>query len=88
MVGTILAGDMVSLLIMWLVVLVGLLDIRLGSAPSGDVTIGLSSTRPGEGSVTPNQVTFTPAAWNVRRTVTVKGRREPVEVCEILGVEQ
>jgi hypothetical protein len=22
------------------------------------------------------------------RTVTVKGRREPVEVCEILGLEQ
>jgi hypothetical protein len=51
----------------------GTFRISLGSAPSSDVIVGLNSTRPDEGRVTPAQVTFTPADWNVPRIVTVKG---------------
>jgi hypothetical protein len=47
--------------------------IVLTSQPSADVTIGLSSSDPTEGTVSPTNVTFTPAEWNVAQTVTVTG---------------
>ena len=51
----------------------GTFRIRLGSAPLSDVVVGLNSTRPDEGRVTPAQVTFTPSNWNQFQNVTVKG---------------
>src|SRR5262249_55301779 len=41
--------------------------------PTADVTIGLSSSDPSEGTVSPASVTFTPANWNAPQTVTVTG---------------
>jgi hypothetical protein len=48
-------------------------SLVLGSQPTADVTIALSSTRPDEGAVSPSQVTFTPGNWNTRSWVTVTG---------------
>jgi hypothetical protein len=48
-------------------------SLVLGSQPTADVTIALSSTRPDEGAVSPLQVTFTPGNWNTRAWVTVTG---------------
>jgi hypothetical protein len=47
--------------------------IVLTSQPTGDVTIGLSSSDITEGTVTPSSITFTPENWNVPQTVTVTG---------------
>lgn len=48
-------------------------QIVLNSRPHDDVTIGLSSSRPSEGTVTPTSVTFTRANWAAPQNVTVKG---------------
>ena len=45
----------------------------LSTPPTADVTIDLSSSDPGEGTVSPTSVTFTPVDWNVPQTVTVTG---------------
>jgi hypothetical protein len=45
--------------------------IALASAPTADVTVGLSSTDPSQGSISPTLLTFTPANYNVPQTVTV-----------------
>ncbi|HEU4385626.1 MAG TPA: Calx-beta domain-containing protein [Anaeromyxobacteraceae bacterium] len=45
----------------------------LGSQPTADVTIPLSSSRPTEGTVSPASVVFTSANWNLPQTVTVTG---------------
>jgi hypothetical protein len=45
----------------------------LGAQPTADVTIDLSSSDPGEGTVSPTSVTFTPVDWNIAQTVTVTG---------------
>ena len=47
--------------------------VVLGSQPTDDVTIGLSSSDTTEGTVAPSSLTFTPANWNVAQTVTVTG---------------
>ena len=47
--------------------------IVLGSQPSADVTIALSSSDETEGTVSPSSLTFTSANWNVSQTVTVTG---------------
>ena len=47
--------------------------IVLDTAPTADVTIGLSSNDTTEATVSPASVTFTPANWNVPQTVTVTG---------------
>lgn len=47
--------------------------IVLASVPAADVTIGLTSSDPTEGTVAPCSVTFTPATWNVPKSVTVTG---------------
>src|SRR5262249_18301627 len=47
--------------------------IVLDTAPTGNVTIGLSSSDTTEATVSPASVTFTPANWNVPQTVTVTG---------------
>ena len=48
-------------------------SLVLESPPTADVTITLSSTNPGQGSLSRSTVTFTPANWNVAQTVTVTG---------------
>lgn len=47
--------------------------IRLGSQPTASVTIPLSTSRPEEGLVTVESVTFTPLDWLVPQSVTVVG---------------
>jgi len=45
----------------------------LDSIPSADVTIGLSSNNPAEGTVDPMTVTFDSANYNIAQTITVTG---------------
>jgi hypothetical protein len=47
--------------------------IVLHTEPTADVTIGLSSSDPTEGTVAPASVTFTPLNWNVPQTVVATG---------------
>jgi regulation of enolase protein 1 (concanavalin A-like superfamily) len=47
--------------------------IKLGSAPTADVTIDLSSSDPGEGMPDKDSLTFTSANWSTAQTVTVTG---------------
>lgn len=48
--------------------------VKLTKAPLSDVTIGLSSSAPDEGTPSPESLTFTPKNWNVAQTVTVTGQ--------------
>ncbi len=48
-------------------------SVKLDSQPAADVTIGLSSSDAGEGTVAPTVLTFTPGNWDTPRTVTVTG---------------
>ena len=52
--------------------------IVLDSQPTGNVTIGLSSNDPGEGTVSPSSVTFTAGNWNAPQVVTVTGQNDNV----------
>ena len=45
----------------------------LNAQPTADVTIALSSSDTGEGTVAPASLTFTAANWNMAQTVTVTG---------------
>ena len=45
----------------------------LDSQPTADVTVDLTTTKAGEGTVSPTTVTFTPSNWNVAQTITVTG---------------
>ena len=47
--------------------------VQLDTAPSGNVTIPLSSDDVTEGTVAPASLTFTPLNWNVPQTVTITG---------------
>ncbi|MFC1670271.1 hypothetical protein ACFL20_07740, partial [Spirochaetota bacterium] len=47
--------------------------IVLNSPPTADVTIGLTSSDTGEGTVSPASVTFTSGNWNAPQTVTITG---------------
>jgi hypothetical protein len=47
--------------------------VVLNSQPTGNVTIGLTSSDTGEGTVSPGTLTFTTANWNTPQTVTVTG---------------
>src|SRR5678815_4455298 len=53
--------------------------IVLNSQPTADVTIGLSSSDPSEGTVSLASVTFTTANWNAPRTVTVTGVNDLID---------
>lgn len=48
-------------------------SLSLAAEPGAPVTIQLASSNTGEGTVDPASVTFTPAAWNEAKTVTVTG---------------
>jgi hypothetical protein len=47
--------------------------VGLTSQPTADVTIPLSSSDTTEGTVSPANLVFTTASWNVQQTVTVTG---------------
>ena len=47
--------------------------VVLNTAPTGDVTIGLSSSDTTEGTVSPTSLTFTSDNWSTPQTVTVTG---------------
>ena len=47
--------------------------VALNSPPVGDVTIPVVSDATGEGTVSPESLTFTPLNWNAPQTVTVTG---------------
>jgi hypothetical protein len=47
--------------------------VVLGSQPTADVRVALSSSDATEGTVSPASLTFTPANWNAPQTVTVTG---------------
>ncbi len=49
------------------------IGIALGTQPTGNVTVNLSSSDLTEGTVSPAQLTFTPANWNQVQNVTVTG---------------
>src|SRR5439155_477615 len=53
--------------------------IVLDSSPTASVTIPITSTNTAEGTVSPSSLTFTPANWNVARTVTVTGVNDFVD---------
>ena len=48
-------------------------DVRLNTQPTANVTIGLSSSNTGEGTVSPSSLTFTPSNWSTSQTSTVTG---------------
>ena len=48
-------------------------SIRLNTLPTASVTIGLTSSNVGEGTVSPASVTFTTGNWSMPQTVTITG---------------
>lgn len=48
--------------------------VALHTPPTADVTIGVASSDPGEGTASPATLTFTVNDWNVPQTVTVTGQ--------------
>jgi hypothetical protein len=52
--------------------------IVLDTQPIANVTISLTSSDTTEGTVLPASVTFTPANWNVPRTITVTGVNDTI----------
>jgi hypothetical protein len=52
--------------------------VALSSRPSSDVSIALHSSKLGEGVVSPESLTFTPANFGSKRTVTVTGVNDDV----------
>ena len=48
--------------------------LRLGSAPTSDVTVPIASSSPRAGEPTPTQLVFTPKNWSNDQKVTVTGR--------------
>jgi hypothetical protein len=53
--------------------------VVLSSQPTADVTIGLASSDTTEGTVAPASLLFTPANWNLARTVTVTGANDALD---------
>ena len=53
--------------------------VKLNSEPTADVTVAVSSLDTGEGTVSPNTLTFTTGNWNDNQTVTVTGANDHVD---------
>ena len=51
----------------------------LNAQPTADVTIAVSSSDTGEGTVAPAALTFTAANWNMAQTVTVTGVNDDLD---------
>ncbi|NTV14957.1 MAG: hypothetical protein HGA96_13665 [Desulfobulbaceae bacterium] len=65
--------------------------VRLGSQPTANVTIPVSTSDPSEGSVAPASLTFTNANWNTDQTITVTGASDiladgPITYSILLGL--
>ncbi len=65
-------------------------SIVLDSAPSGNVTVELTSSDPTEGTVSPASIKFTPGTWDKNQTVEVTGVPDGIQdgdvLFQILGV--
>ncbi len=48
--------------------------VRLGSRPTGNVVIDVTSSNPAAGAASPTQLTFTPLTWGRAQTITVTGQ--------------
>ena len=55
------------------------LTVVLNSAPTADVTIPVSSSDTGEGTVSPDSLTFTADNWDAPQTVTITGVDDAIE---------
>jgi hypothetical protein len=53
--------------------------VVLNSKPTADVTIGLSSSRTAEGTVSPTSIVFNSSNWNTAQTVTITGVNDYVD---------
>jgi uncharacterized repeat protein (TIGR01451 family) len=53
--------------------------VALASQPTADVTIPLSSSVPGEGTISPASLTFTPSGWDQPQSVTITGVDDAVD---------
>jgi len=53
--------------------------IRLNSQPVADVSVAITSTRPGEGAADTPTITFTSTTWSVPQTITVRGVDDSVD---------
>ncbi|MEZ6088478.1 MAG: GEVED domain-containing protein [Pirellulaceae bacterium] len=53
--------------------------IVLNTKPSADVTIAVSSSKPTEATVSPQQVVFTPTNWNLPKTISVSGVDDQID---------
>ena len=58
--------------------------VVLNSAPTADVSIGISSSDTTEGTVSLPSLMFTPSDWNVPQTVTVTGVDDSLEDGEVV----
>ena len=52
--------------------------VALAKKPTGDVTVTLASSAPGNASVSPASLSFTTADWDTAQTVTATGRPDAV----------
>ena len=57
----------------------GTFNVKLNSAPTDDVTIGLSSSDPTEGIPNPTSLTFTSSNYATNQTVTVTGQDDAAD---------
>jgi hypothetical protein len=57
----------------------GTFTVRLGTQPTADVTIGVSSSDTTEGMAAPGSLTFTVGNWDVDQVVTVTGVDDAVD---------
>ncbi|MCC6435562.1 MAG: hypothetical protein IT196_11075 [Acidimicrobiales bacterium] len=57
----------------------GSFSVVLTSKPTGNVTVALSSSDPGEGTAGVALLTFTPADWNAPQVVTVAGVDDDID---------
>ena len=53
--------------------------VKLNSEPTADVTVAVSSDDSGEGTASPNTLTFTSGNWNSTQTVTVTGQNDHID---------
>lgn len=53
--------------------------VKLNTAPTADVVIGLTSSNPLEGTVSVSSLTFTPVNWSTPQTVTVTGVNDAID---------
>lgn len=50
--------------------------VKLGSAPSDEVTVPVASSMPGEGQAEPRSLSFSPQNWNVEQQAIVTGQSD------------